>query len=71
MTELREKLAALEHEQWAYWARWVLDHYDPALAKERWEPLIATPYEDLTEELKDKDREWADKVLEICKAGKT
>jgi len=64
---LRERLAAIEHDQWMHWARSILDteHISPARA-ERWRTLMV-PYDDLTEHQKDADREWADRVLECIK----
>lgn len=61
--ELREKLAALEHEQWMEWAKSVWDEVDPVTAI-RWRGYFV-PYSELTEEVKDHDREWADKILEL------
>ncbi len=63
---LREELAALEHEQWAHWTAYMLDNMtDVNIA--RWRQQIECPYEALTEEEKDKDREWADRVLEVTR----
>mgnify|MGYP001001736419 CR=1 FL=1 len=53
-----ELLAAGEHNQWADWAQAILDS-EPGLSdgrKAAWPEMIATPYENLSEELKDKDR---------------
>jgi hypothetical protein len=33
----------------------------------KWKKQIDTPYDNLTEEEKQSDRKWADKVLEIIK----
>jgi hypothetical protein len=58
VTELVELLAAGEHEQWAVWAQAILDS-EPGLSdgrKAAWPEMIATPYENLSEELKNKDR---------------
>jgi hypothetical protein len=58
VTELVELLAAGEHEQWAAWAQSILDS-EPGLSdgrKAAWPEMIATPYENLSEELKNKDR---------------
>lgn len=58
VTELVELLAAGEHEQWAVWAQAILDS-EPGLSDRRkatWPEMIATPYENLSEELKDEDR---------------
>lgn len=60
----REKLAELEHEQWATWTKYFLDNLtDENMA--RWKKQIETPYSELTEKEKESDREWADKVLAI------
>jgi len=63
---LRESLAALEHEQWSHWTRYMIEHLTPDNI-ERWLRQCETPYEDLTEREKDSDREWADRVLAIMK----
>ena len=58
INDLVEILAAGEHEQWAYWAKNILET-EPGLSqdrKERWPAIIATPYKELPEELKDLDR---------------
>ena len=65
-TNLRERLAALEHEQWAHWTRHLLDHLTPENV-ERWRRQIDTPYDQLSEPEKDSDREWADRVLELVR----
>ena len=64
MTQLREKLAALEHDQWAHWTEYMLNNLTPDNI-ERWKRQINTPYAHLTGKEKDSDREWADKVLQI------
>jgi hypothetical protein len=66
-TPIRERLAALEHEQWAHWTGYLLDHLTPE-SVERWRRQIATPYEELSEPEKQSDREWADRVLELIGA---
>lgn len=67
-TELREKLAAIEHERWADWQKWchkVLRENcpSPELEKvlERWDTQIATPYEQLTDREKASDMEQVDR----------
>lgn len=66
MDELFERLAAIEHERWADWQRWMHGRCTknpdgsltiPAELVERWERQIATPYEQLTEAEKASDRE--------------
>ena len=66
-THLRERLAALEHEQWAHWTRYLLDHLTPENV-ERWRRQIDTPYDRLSEPEKGSDREWADRVLGLIEA---
>lgn len=62
--KLREKLASLEHKQWAHWTEYMLNNLtDENIA--RWRRQIKTPYSKLTEKEKDSDRSWADKVLNI------
>ena len=68
--ELLEKLAALEHEQWAHWTQYMLarlGHYrnnsNPDIRY--WFKQIQTPYKELSEKEKESDREWARKVLNI------
>ena len=61
---LFEKLAALEHEQWAHWTEYMLDNLtDENIA--RWRRLIATPYSELTEKEKESDRESVARVSKI------
>lgn len=61
-----ERLAAIEHERWAHWQRYVHDQCErredgslliPANLVARWEAQIATPYSGLSEEERDSDRE--------------
>ena len=59
-----EALAALEHDQWAHWTKYMLDHLTPENII-RWKKQIDTPYEDLSEKEKDSDREWARKAMKI------
>ena len=61
---LIEKLAALEHEQWAHWTRYMLDNLTPENVQ-RWRRQIETPYKDLSEKEKESDRVWARKVMEL------
>ena len=77
--ELIEKLANLEHKQWMHWSKDLAEQLiseDPyhnkfkigsrfLLKLTKWREKYWKPYEDLTEEAKDKDREWAEKVLKI------
>ena len=62
--DLREQLAALEHEQWAHWTRYMLDNLTSENIA-RWQQQIETPYAELSEKEKESDRRWADKVLSL------
>ena len=67
--ELREKLAALEHEQWVQWAKSILESEDISKERaDRWKKFFV-PYDKLPEDAKDDDREWADNVLAIVEKG--
>ena len=66
---LIEKLAALEHEQWAHWTRYMLDNLTSENIQ-RWQRQIETPYEDLSEKEKESDRVWARKVMELMQNDK-
>jgi len=66
MTELFEKLAAIEHERWADWQKYMhgicKENPDGSLTitvdlVERWDQQIATPYADLSETEKESDRD--------------
>jgi hypothetical protein len=66
-SELLEKLADLEHQQWILWSK-SLALSDETLSQERfdrWRRLWRTRYSDLSEEMKEQDRVWARKVLKI------
>jgi uncharacterized protein YfaT (DUF1175 family) len=62
---LREELAALEHEQWMQWANSLIKSEHLSTERlNRWAECMV-PYSDLSEAMKDHDREWADKVLAL------
>jgi hypothetical protein len=62
---LREELAALEHEQWAAWAKTLMATEQISdERRQRWTSYLV-PYEALPEEIRDHDRVWADRVLAI------
>ena len=79
MTELREELAALCHEQWSGWMAYLFSKCPerglnegvspgciiPLWAVERWTRQMNTPYTELSEAEKDSDRAEADKFLAI------
>jgi hypothetical protein len=71
---LIEDLAAAEHSRWAHWQRYVHDQCErlsdgrlviPSDLVIRWEKQIETPYDRLSEEEKESDREQVEKVLPI------
>jgi len=64
MNELREKLAELEHEQWMVWSKSIAQVSLPIEIRKRWQKCWK-PYNELTEQQKDQDRVWADKVLDL------
>jgi len=69
-TELREQLAAIEHERWADWQRYMFSKCEhmqdgriviPEKFATHWSRQIDTPYAELTEQEKDSDREQVDR----------
>jgi hypothetical protein len=76
---LREKLAEIEHNQWMDWTKATIDKTNIIdgsgeasflldCFRRKWEPNWK-PYDQLTEAEKDKDREYADKVLRTLEAN--
>lgn len=72
--QLVDELAAVEHERWAHWQRYVHDHCErqhdgsfviPAELAARWEAQIETPYVGLTEREKESDREQVRRYLPV------
>ena len=59
-----ERLAALEHEQWAHWTDYMLANSSPENVK-RWVLQCAKPYDELSETEKRSDRDWALKVIKV------
>jgi len=66
MNNLLEKLAELEHKQWAHWTNYMLDNLSNE-NRDKWRRQTKTSYLELSEKEKESDREWARKVLEIIK----
>jgi hypothetical protein len=74
LESLVEALAAVEHQQWSHWQRYVHDRgkvqpdgallLPPELVS-RWERQISTSYEDLSEDEKESDREQVRRYLPI------
>lgn len=72
--QLVDELAAIEHERWAHWQRYVHDHCErqqdgslviPADLAARWEAQIQTRYVELTERERDSDREQVRRYLPV------
>lgn len=70
--DLLEDLAAMEHKRWSSWQAYMHDHCRPgadgslvipADLVERWSSQMSTPYENLSEEEKDSDREQVRRYL--------
>jgi hypothetical protein len=72
LLKIMESLAAVEHERWSHWQRYM--HYKgirqpdgslliPCDLVARWEKQIDTPYTDLTEAEKESDREQVKKYF--------
>ncbi|WP_344653520.1 hypothetical protein [Cryptosporangium japonicum] len=75
---LIETLAAVEHERWAHWQRYLHSRGEraadgslvlPAELVERWERQIATPFAELSDEEKESDREQVFRYLPIIEAA--
>lgn len=72
--DLREQLAAKQHEIWAHWMEYLFSvsfemsdgsFVIGAKNVERWQRQIATDYADLSEKEKESDRHQADKILTV------
>lgn len=74
--EIIEALAAVEHERWSGWMRYLFSHcaqeFDrkiiPRWACERWTIQSCTPYSNLTEKEKESDRVEARKTIAALRA---
>ena len=78
--QIIEKLAELEHEHWEKWSKSIIGFcMDNSLSAYVWGKqiqkkheswlLMWVPYDDLSEELKEYDREWARKAYDIVFSG--
>lgn len=74
--ELIERLAAIEHQRWAHWQKYLHSLCEvnndgsltiPANLVSKWNRQIETKYENLTEKEKDSDREQVMKYLPLIK----
>ncbi len=60
---LIDRLAEIEHKQWMQWAAKIMETENISQArKARW-TLMMVPFDALSEEWKEYDREWARHVL--------
>ncbi|MFI5960499.1 hypothetical protein [Cryptosporangium sp. NPDC051539] len=75
---LVEVLAAVEHERWSHWQRYLHSRCErtadgslviPAELVTRWEHQIVTPYDQLTDAQKESDREQVRRYLPIVEAA--
>ena len=66
--EILEKLAELEHEQWSHWTTYFLKNRCIVSNLHRWQIQSKKSYNNLSEEEKESDREWARKVLAVVGA---
>ena len=71
---LLEELAAIEHERWAHWQRFMHEQGErqpdgslvlPAELVAKWDRLIETPYAQLTDNERESDREQVRRYLPI------
>lgn len=65
---LLEQLADWDHQAWAGWTTYLLDHLTPENV-ERWRQQIATTYADLPEHSKESDRKEAREIIAIVEAA--
>lgn len=75
--ELLEALAAVEHERWSHWQRYLHSQCRPGddgsltIPSElvrRWSAQITTPYDELSDNEKESDRDQVRKTLEVLRA---
>ena len=71
---MREKLAALQHEIWSHWMKYLFSQCNevgdgcmeiPSKTVDRWLLQMDTPYAKLSERERKSDRDQADKVLTL------
>jgi hypothetical protein len=78
LSGLLEELAALEHERWAHWQRYMHGRgilqpdgslLLPAELVARWTRQISTSYEDLDDKQKESDRDQVRKYLPLIESA--
>lgn len=74
LLELLEPLAAIEHERWAHWQKYLHSQCSknsdgsltiPRELVERWERQLKTPYHNLSQKEKDSDKEQVKRYLDF------
>ncbi|HMT04077.1 MAG TPA: hypothetical protein PKD76_00875 [Solirubrobacterales bacterium] len=69
-----EQLAAIEHERWSHWQRYLHDQCEagddgsltiPKELAQRWTTQMRTAYEDLSDKEKESDREQVRRYLTV------
>lgn len=63
---LIERLARVEHEQWTAWSQSIADEVSPERLRVWREYWI--PFDDLPDEVKERDRVWARRALAAMRA---
>lgn len=78
--ELREQIAAVQHEIWSHWMRYLFSRTEasdsagsciyggaiiPNTLVLRWQRQMETPYAELTDKERESDRHQADKVITL------
>lgn len=69
--DLKEKLAAIEHERWADWQKWVHEMFNKGhfpYMYPRWQKQIETPYAELSDKEKASDMEQVDRYWPLIEA---
>ncbi|MCP4383056.1 MAG: hypothetical protein GY798_16810 [Hyphomicrobiales bacterium] len=78
LEDLTDTLAAIEHERWSHWQRYMHSKAIkqsngsltiPAELVERWERQIETPFRQLSDKEKDSDREQVQNYLSVIKSA--
>jgi hypothetical protein len=73
---IREELSNYAHNSWSGWMKYLFDKSKqnedgtitiPVWAVERWTRQMNTPYNELSEEEKNSDRDEADEIITIIK----
>ena len=75
---LIEALAAVEHERWSHWQRYLHGQCErrddgalviPPTLAQRWSEQMSTPYDALSDQEKESDREQVQRYLPIIAAA--